>query len=293
MKPIWAIEPIAFGAFLKGLVLKLKAGQNQEHPRIEVDLAADAETIHAGPVEDAQRAGFPVQKNGSMAIINITGPMMKNVSWLRYFGFAGTSDMRMAIRSAVADDEVDQILLRIDSPGGTVDGTAELADEVKAAAAEKNVIAQVDGMAASAAYWVASQANAIYSGRMDLIGSIGVRMAIYDFSAMFDEAGIKAIAIDTGDFKSTGLQGTEITDDQVAYLQGIVDAQFQEFRSAVMAGRVMSSDQFDQVADGRVFTADDAMNLGLIDRIQNIDMTVSNFKSQAIRKARLALSQTA
>lgn len=285
MKPIWAIEPFAFQTFMRGMFLELKAGLAEDHPYIKL--------FHAGAIDDARRGGLPIDRVGNMAVVSLSGPMMKNPGWLRFFGFASSKDVRSAIQAAVADDGVDQILLRIDSPGGEVDGTAELADEVRKAGKVKRVIAQVDGMAASAAYWVASQASSIVAGRMDMIGSIGVRMMLYDFSKMFEEAGIRAMPIDTGPFKSAGVQGAEITAEQEAYFQGLVDDTFSEFRKAVQSGRGLSAEQFAAVGDGKVFTAPDAVELGLIDRIQGIDETVSNSRQQATRKARLALSMTA
>lgn len=293
MKPIWAIDHIAFQTFMRGMMLELKAGLADDHPHVKLFGQAPAKTITAGAIEDARRAGLPVIREGNTAIVSLSGPMMKNAGWLKFYGFADTREVRAAVRSAVADDEVDQIMLRIDSPGGEVDGTAELAEDVRKAGKIKRVIAQSDGMIASAAYWVASQASAIYAGRMDWIGSIGVRTLIYDFSAMFEEAGIRAVPIDTGPFKSAGAMGTPLTADQEAYFQGLVDDNFTEFRKAVQSGRGLADAQFEAVGDGRVFSTPDAVQLGLIDRIQTMDETIGNFRQQATRKARLALSLTA
>src|SRR5690606_22789828 len=146
------------------------------------------------------------------------------------------------------------------------------------AAQVKPVIAQVDGIAASAAYWAASQATTISAGRMDMVGSIGVRMMLYDFSGMFDQAGIRAIPLDTWQFKSAGAMVTEVTKAQQAYFQGLVDDNFSEFRKAVQMGRGLNDAQFDAVGDGRIFTAPDSVQLGLIDRVQTIDETVSRFR---------------
>lgn len=294
MKALWAIEPVAFEAFLRGMALQMRAGQDDENPYFKIEMDHTAALIQAGSVDDAKRAGLPVEKTSGMAIVSLAGPMVKRASpVMKWFGFTGSNDVRAALRAAVADDDVQQVMLRIDSPGGTVDGTAELAEDVRKAAAVKPVFAQVDGTAASAAYWVASQATGIFAGRMDLTGSIGVRMMIYDFSAMFEEAGIRAVPIDTGPFKSAGAQGTHLTEDQQAYFQGLVDDTFSEFKRAVQTGRQLSDSQFAAVGDGRVFSAPDALELGLIDRIQTIDETVSRHRQQVTRKARLALSITA
>jgi len=280
MKPLWAVEPVAFEAFLSGIQLQIR----MQSP---VDLLAAA-------TDDARRNGLPISREGSVAIIHMSGPMMKSTNAVyRWFGFASTTDQRAAFRAALADDEVDQIVWYVDSPGGTVDGTMELGEEVRKASMVKRVTVQSGGMIASAAYWAASQANAIHAGRMDLVGSIGVRMLVYDYSKLFENEGVRAVPIDTGQFKSAGAMGTPFTAEQEAYFQALVDDNFSEFRKAVQTGRKMADSQFEAVGDGRVFSAPASLELGLIDRIQGIDETISNFRQQAMRKARLAFSMTA
>src|SRR5699024_4511213 len=127
--------------------------------------------------------------------------------------------IRAAVQSAMADDAVDNIVLVIDSPGGSTAALSDLGDTIAWAREHKTIISQVDTMAASAAYYVAAQTSKIYAGRMDLVGSIGVRMTLYDYSKAFGDAGIKAIPIDTGEFKSAGEIGTEITEAQIAEFQ--------------------------------------------------------------------------
>ena len=241
----------------------------QAWPQLEQLLFTAWRGIGSGPVDDAERAGLPVQKHGNLAVIPIRGPIMKHESaFLSYFGIASSKLTQRAVESATADADVEKIVLNIDSPGGSVDGLAELVDALQAARAEKTVIAQVSGMAASAAYMIASQADQIFAGRMDLIGSIGTRMLIYDFSKMFEKEGIKAIPIDTGEHKSAGAFGTEITDAQIAEFQRITDGFFDDFVAAIVAGRGLSEEKVRAVGDGRVFFAEEAITLGLIDGIQ-------------------------
>jgi ClpP class serine protease len=173
--------------------------------------------IEQGPAMDAGRDGLPIRVDEGVAIIPLMGPMMRRAGPIAArYGIAGTDGVRLAIESAVADDDVDQILLRIDSPGGSVSGLDQLGDAISAA--KKPVTALVDGMAASAAYYVASQADRIVLGRNDLVGSIGTRMMLYDFSRQFENDGVEAVPIDTGKHKSAGALGTKITDEQRAAL---------------------------------------------------------------------------
>lgn len=285
---LWLIEPNAFGEFLRGLALRLKVAGAMTGEELH---AFDAIDTFSGPVDDARRVGLPVARAGDVAIVAVSGPMMKGPAWLSFYGFAITPLIRAALKTAIADEEISQIVLAIDSPGGTVDGTAELADDVREAAKVKPVTAQSTGMIASAAYWLASQADNINAGRMDLIGSIGVRLMTYDFSEMFAEVGIRPVVIDTGKFKSAGAMGTEITEEQEAYFQHIVDGQFAEFQSAVMSGRGMDEKQFKAVSDGRVFMAAESLGLGLIDGVKTVEETLATFRRKAAtaRKARARL----
>ncbi|WP_405418669.1 S49 family peptidase [Marinobacter flavimaris] len=250
------------------------------HPQAVAQLQAKIQMairVGAGPADDAEREGLPVTRRGNTAIIPITGPMVKAENWFtRWLGMSSTLAIRAAINAAVADDSVENIVLLIDSPGGSTAALSELGDTVALAKEQKPIISQVDSMAASAAYYVAAQTTKIYAGRMDLVGSIGVRMTLYDYSKAFESAGIKAIPIDTGEFKSAGEMGTEITEAQIAEFQKIVDGYFDDFRQAVMNGRGLSQKQFDAVADGRMFFATEAVELGLIDGIQNSETTLSS-----------------
>lgn len=235
----------------------------------------------SGPVEDANRDGLPVQQRGNTAIVPLMGPMMKTTGFLgRFLGLTSTAEVTQAIEAAGADEEVDQVVLLIDSPGGSVAGLSELGDAVARVAADKEVIAQVDSMAASAAYYVAARASKIYSGRMDMVGSIGARMFMLDLSKAFENEGIEPVVIDTGEFKSAGAPGTEITDRQKADFQRVVDGFFADFRDTVMEGRGMTRAQFDAVGDGRMFFAEEAVELGLIDGIQTLSTTIAQIAPQ-------------
>ncbi len=218
----------------------------------------------AGPVRDAARRGLPVTIMDGIATIPVFGVLTKRPG---YWTGAGYDQSRVAIDAAVADPEVKKILLHIDSPGGCCLGLSDLGDAVRRAGELKQVVAYVDGMGASAAYYIASQADKIYTNRTDMVGSIGTILVMYDFSEMLANEGIKPVIIDTGKFKHVGVVGSEITDEHKEELQKVVDFYFQDFVSAVMRGRNMSKSAVTQVADGRMFPAPEAKELGLVDGI--------------------------
>lgn len=237
--------------------------------------------INAGPAQDAERTGLPLRVRGSTALVSTIGPMMKDPGIWSYFGVASTSATRAALLSAGADADIETIVWRVDTPGGSVDGLAETADAVAQVARVKPVIVQVDGIAASAGLYVTAPATEIRAGRMDLIGSIGTRMTLYDYSKAFEDAGIRAIPIDTGEFKSAGEIGTEITDEQIADFKRIVDGYFADFKAMLMAGRGLDQQQFEAVSDGRVWLTSDALKLGLVDKVATLEQTLAELDAGA------------
>lgn len=244
------------------------------------------EPEQAGEVDSATRNGLPVVRDGSTAIIPIEGVMYRY--GIRAYNEAPVAAITEAVRAATVDEQVDSVLLMINSPGGSVDGLAELVDAVRTAASRKPVIAQVVGMAASAAYMVAAVATEIVSHRMDMIGSIGTRAYLLDTSKFYEEMGIKVIVLTTGEFKATGAPGQVITERQVADMQRLIDAYFADFKRTVAEGRAgrLTPSQLDSVSDGRVFVAHEALQAGLIDAIRTSGDTLQMLRDRQANRAR-------
>lgn len=235
---------------------------------------------------------MPMKKVGSVAIIDIRGPLTKNISFMSFF-FGGTSIelVRRAINAAAGDKDIETIFLHVDSPGGSVDGIAGLVDAIASAVKSKPVIAQVDGMAASAALHAIAGATKIFAHRMDLIGSIGTRMFFVDSSGMFEQQGLKAIPVDTGEFKSAGADGTVITENQIAHFQHLVDTFESDFEAALRKGRGMTAAKVSAVANGKMFLATEALELGLIDGIQPTDKSIEGLRHRPRRNPRTSREQ--
>jgi signal peptide peptidase SppA len=216
---------------------------------------------------------IPGKGGKTTAVIRIGGTLMKSASSL---GGTSTVQLRRDVRNAATDPNVSAILLAIDSPGGAVAGTADLAADVKAATRKKPVWAHVDDLGASAAYWIASQANAIYANSPTaLIGSIGTVMTIYDQSQAAEQAGVKTLVFRTGPLKGAGTPGEPITEDQTGHFQKLVNEVQTHFDHAVRSGRGMSAAQLAAVRSGGVFPADEAKSLGLIDGVRSLDSTLA------------------
>lgn len=224
--------------------------------------------------------GLGYYRVGSVAVLQIEGTMQKQEAW----SMDGTSTVRTrrALRRAVADEAVESILLLIDSPGGTVSGTDDLAMDVRSAATKMPVYAYCSDMCCSAAYYVASQANAIYAGRSAMVGSIGVYATIYDMSAMAEAEGVVVHVVKDGDQKGDFMPGTAVTPEQLARMQAIVDAYGADFRRAVSQTRFPDKPlaKGASPADGGVFMGADARRAGLVDGITSLDNVLAAMKKK-------------
>lgn len=256
---LWAVEPTAF-ASLWGMVAA-------------TDLAAHVAAAKPGGPPASRTWMRPAKGGQNVAVVPITGTLMKAES---SFGGTSTVQTRRDIRQAAADPTVSAVLLAIDSPGGTVAGTADLAADVRAARRKKPVWAHVDDLAASAAYWVASQADQIFANAPTaLVGSIGTVMTVYDLSQAAERDGVKVLRFATGPLKGAGTPGTPVTDEQAAAFQSLVDGAQAHFDAAVRSGRGLSAADLAAVRTGGVFQAAEAQARRLIDGVRSLDATLA------------------
>jgi len=233
----------------------LEAAIRASHAGVKVQ-KADA-TLH---LQQGQGKGNSVQ----VAIVEIDGLMLKRGGW---YGLS-TASVRDLLRDLSLKDNVGAIMLAIDSPGGSVAGTKELADEVRRIDRDvKPVYAYIEDLGASAAYWVASQTRRIFSNELAEVGSIGTYAVVYDTSKMYEEFGIKVHVVSSGGLKGAFMDGTKISKEMLADLQGIVDQLTDVFVGQVAEGRGMETKAAKKLADGRVHLAAKALELGLVDEV--------------------------
>lgn len=207
-----------------------------------------------------------------VAVIKATGSLMKPLSW---FG-TSTIGLRRDIQSAAADKSVTGILLAVESPGGTVAGAMDLATEVKAATRKKPVWAHIDDQAASAAYWMVSQADQVWANNPTaLVGNVGTIFAVLDTSGAAEFDGVKMRVFATGELKATGYPGTKLSDEQATMIQGLTDQTQVQFDAGVKAARGLSAEQMKAVRTGEIFTATRAKELRLIDGIRPFGQTLA------------------
>lgn len=213
-----------------------------------------------------------------VATIHVRGPLTKHGSSAMP---ASTMNARVDVRGALRDDDVKAVLMVFDSPGGNAAGIDDLAQDIAALAAAKPTVAFIEDLGASAAYWAASQAGRVVANRSAFIGSIGVYAVINDLSKAYAMKGIKTYVIKTGEMKGAGIEGTEITDEQLAVFKTEVEAVHDLFVRAVAKGRKISQAKVKEMADGRVHIAAEALSLGLIDEIGTLDGAFSSLVRRA------------
>lgn len=245
----------------------------------------------AAIVAAGKKDGAPRQE-GKVAVIPIYGfihrfaSQAKNIS-----GPGGTSvdQVRQSLRQALGNPEVEQILLAIDSPGGSVYGIDELASELRAGREQKKIVAHVDPMAASAAYYLASQASEIAVTPTGEVGSIGVFATHLDLSKMQEMRGVKTTLISAGKYKTEGSPHGPLTEDAQAHLQSRVNEYYDMFVGAVAKGRGVTPKQVREgMGQGRMLGASAAKDMGMVDRVETLDQTLERMTRHGARGVMVA-----
>ncbi len=191
---------------------------------------------------------------------------------------------------AEADKEIRAVLLRINSPGGTVTASDLIYHEVMRFKEKtgKKVIASIGGIGASGAYYIASAADQIVAHPTAITGSIGVIMLHLNLQGLLEKIGVGAEAIKSGPQKDTGSPFREMTQEDRRILQGMIDTLQVRFLSVVKQGR--KGIDIKLISDGRIFTTDEAIKLKLIDQVGYMDSAIDLAKQTAgIKEARVIL----
>lgn len=191
----------------------------------------------------------------------------------------------------MADDSIGAIIIDVNSPGGSVAGTQELADKIFAARGQKPIIAVVNSLMASAAYWIGSAADEIIMTPSGEAGSIGVVMVHTDISEAAKQAGFKYTIIRSGEHKYEGNMVEPLSEDAVAYLQGQCDTCYESFLAAVARhrGATVSKIKAD-FGQGRCLMAKAALAAGMIDRIATMDQVIADLFPKDRKQGNNALS---
>lgn len=277
----WAVEVKRFAA----MVDRAKKVDLATLKRADGDVVIDVEPPEPGPL--------PYKVENRVAIIDVTGPLTKyQTSFQAVLGGTSTVAVRQTLRAAVGDPKVGAIMLRIDSPGGTVAGTMELADAVRAADAKKPTATYIEDLGCSAAYWVAAMGRKGYANAAAEVGSIGTFAVLEDTSGLYEAAGVKVYVVSSAPLKGAGVDGTPITPELLEEVQRQIDAFTGLFVKGVASGRRLPIDQVRQLADGRVHIAAEAKRLGLIDAVATFEDATKELRKAMENDEALAKAQT-
>ncbi len=207
---------------------------------------------------------LPLARGEKVAVIPISGLISDSepvVESLKKFG---------------KDDSVRAIVLRIESPGGGVGPSQEIYEEVKKVRAKKPVLASMGALAASGGYYVACAAQRIYANPGTMTGSIGVVMPFVNVKDLVEKIGVKGMTVKSGAFKDIGSPLRDMTPQERDLLQGVVDNVHLQFVNAVAEGRNLNREDVLRIADGRIFTGEQAKGLGLVDVIGNLEDAIAD-----------------
>ncbi len=176
------------------------------------------------------------------------------------------------------DDSVKAIIIHVNSPGGGVAASEEIYREVRRIRDEKKkrIVASIETVGASGAYYVASATNKIYADKGSIVGSIGVIAQWVNYAELLRWAKLKDITLKAGEFKDTGNPAREMTPAERAYLQSMIDGMHTQFIQAVADGRHAKEEDIRAIADGKVWTGEQAFSMKLVDQVADFETAVQD-----------------
>ncbi len=218
----------------------------------------------------------------------VSGEGPNRVLILQLDGFIGTTDhgaMReliSQIKQANEDPLIKAVVLRINSPGGSVVGSNEIYHALKELAENKKpLVVSMGTVAASGGYYIAAAAERIYANPDTLTGSLGVIISSINYEDAYDKIGLQQMVYKSGEFKDILSPAREPTNKEEKILQDIVDQAYQGFVDVIVEGRELPRKKVLDIADGRVYTGKQALDLDLVDKLGNIEDAIEGAKDLA------------
>lgn len=265
----WAIRPAMLGVIVDILAFRAEGGH----------LSAEEVQQRIGAARKAPNSPSGVAVLPLHGVIVPKAGLMSEVS-----GATSIEGFRSQFRQAMASENVSSVVIDVDSPGGMVDQVPEMAAEMRAARGTKPIVAVANSEAASAAYWLASQADQFVVTQSGRVGSIGVFTAHEDESARNVKEGVQTTLVSAGRYKTEGNPFEPLSDEARSHMQGLVDSYYGMFVSDVAKGRGVSVDAVrNGFGEGRVVSAKDSVSLGMSDAVGSLEGTV-----QALLGTRIA-----
>ncbi|CAK7002533.1 MAG: hypothetical protein DELT_00089 [Desulfovibrio sp.] len=204
---------------------------------------------------------------------------------VRIEGFIGDAEKTVAwVEALRRDPSVAGVLVRVESSGGGVSPSQELYMAVKRLAETKPVVVSMGTVAASGGYYVAVAGHEIFANPSTVTGSIGVRLQLTNVQGLMQRIGVSSESLTTGRFKAAGSPFQELTAEERAYLQGVINDMQEEFVSVVATGRKLPKETVAALADGRIFTGRQAVEAKLVDKLGDRQAALSRLVVLATEK---------
>lgn len=208
----------------------------------------------------------------AVAIVRVEGAIMHSDDE-EFINGAGSGRVIADLEAAEADPDVKAIVLRVDSPGGTVTGSAQIHEAIQEMS--KPVIVSMAGTAASGGYYVSAPADYIFARADTTTGSLGVILTLFNAQELIDEVGVDVVSITSGPNKALGSPWEEITAEQEEIFAEYIDESYEEFVRIIAEGRDLDEAAVRDMADGRIYTGRQALELDLVDELGNFDDAVA------------------
>jgi protease-4 len=213
----------------------------------------------------------------AVSIVRVQGTIVSGDPSITPFGAAEGAYSGTIVRhlkEAEEDPNVKAVVLRVDSPGGSVVASDEIYQQV--VSMTKPIVVSMGELAASGGYYVSAPADEIFANPNTLTGSIGVISQFINFEDLLREYGVEVTTIKTGDLKDEGSPFRSMSEEEISVWQSIVDDAYEEFVQIVADGRGMSTERVKELADGRVYTGEQALDLGLVDQLGNLPAAIQH-----------------
>ena len=276
----------------------LWAGSQESYEKwAAIDAAIDEKLLSGGFGQDQQDTEDDLPDlldiQGGVGVISIKGPLTNRDSWMNsVMGVVSYGQIREALVYAAESPDVTQILLYIDSGGGSVSGCLDTSNLIAMVNDKiKPVTAFADGMMCSAAYWLGCSAGEVYGSQTADIGSIGVIAIHMERSKMLKEMGIGATVVRSGEFKALANGVEPLSDVAKAQIQSQLDAAYKVFVTHVAADRNVPYDYCDaNMANGKEFFGQQALDAGLVDGITSYDALMQELLNKSIDTSKKSMN---
>ncbi|MDD5492771.1 MAG: signal peptide peptidase SppA [bacterium] len=223
-------------------------------------------------LKDRGKIELPSLGKEGIAIVYIYGEIFVERQYSMFPGFLSGSDAIVdRLRKIDKNKYIKAVVLRINSPGGSTGASQEIYEEVKKLRQNgKKIVVSMGDVGASGAYYISCAADRIIANPSTITGSIGVIFNFGNMQELFKKIGVKMEVVKSGKSKDIGAYWRSPEESERKLLQGLIDNSYEQFIKVIVDGRKMTYDQVKQLADGSIFTGEQALNKGLIDQLGNL-----------------------